>query len=226
MDVPLGKGYWRPYDSFICSPVYFDAEDFSEGLAVVWSDERTPCVIDKSFNVVIHLTGIKELADAINDPETELMPGSTMKFKNGRLAVKISKSGAGSAGKAVRTITIDRKGRVVSDVVEDGSAGIGKDELIPKEKEFGKYGYVNRSGEFVIKPQYSLAYKFQNGVAIVENWDTKNGDKFGLIDRKGNFVKELSNDILVGTDCGLIIAGKDGKVGALDSTGKKGSDPV
>lgn len=219
VDVPLGKGYWRPYDSFICSPVYFNAEEFSEGLAVVWLDERTPCVIDKSFNIVINLTGIKELADAINRPETEIVSGSTMKYKNGRLAVKICESGAGAAGKVVRTITIDRKGKVVSDVVEDESAGIGKDVLLPKE-EYGKYGYVNRSGEFVIKPQYSFAYKFNNGVAIVENWDAKTGIKFGLIDRKGNFVKELSNDILVGTDCGLIIAGKDGRIGALDSTGK------
>ena len=36
---------------------------------------------------------------------------------------------------------------------------------------------------------------------------------------KGNFVKELSGDILIGTDCGLIISGKEGKIGALDSTG-------
>ena len=209
LEVPLGKGYWKPYDSAIFSPVYFEAEDFSEGLAVVWLDERTPCVIDKNFNVVIHLTGIKELADVINNPGTEIVPGSNMKYKNGRLAVKIFESGAESVGKPVRTITIDRKGKVVSDVVEDGSAAIGKDGLIPKVNESGKYGYVNRSGEFVIKPQYSLAYKFQNGVAIVENWDKENGDTFGLIDRKGNFVRELSKDILVGTDCGLIIAGKN-----------------
>jgi len=111
-------------------------------------------------------------------------------------------------------------GFIVSSVVEEEHAGIGKDVLVPKEKDPGNFGYVNSSGEFVIKPQYSLAHKFKNGVAIVENWDKENGVKFGLIDMKGNFVKELSDDILVETDCGLIIAGKDGKVGALDGTGK------
>ena len=218
VDTPQGKGYWKPYDSDICSPEYFAAEDFSEGLALVWLDKRTPCIIDRDFKVVFNLNRIKELADAINNSEIEA--GSNMKYKNGRLAVKIYERVPGLTGGVVRTITIDRKGNVVSDVVEGGHAVIDKDVLIPKEKDPGKFGYINSFGEFVIKPQYSLAHKFKNGVAIVENWDKEKGNKFGLIDRQGNFVKELSNDILVGTDCGLIIAGKDGKIGALDSTGK------
>lgn len=218
VDTPRGKGYWKPYDSDICSPEYFEAVDFSEGLALVWSDEKTPCIIDKNFKVVFCLNRIKELADAINNSEIET--GSNMKYKNGRLAVKVCERVPGLSGGVVRTITIDRKGTVVSDVVEGGHAVIDKDVLIPKEKDPGKFGYINSFGEFVIKPQYSLAHKFKNGVAIVEFWDKKYGNKFGLIDRKGNFVKELSDDILVETDCGLIIAGKDGKIGALDSAGK------
>jgi hypothetical protein len=31
-----------------------------------------------------------------------------------------------------------------------------------------KYGYINNTGEIVIKPQFDLAYAFSEGLAVVE----------------------------------------------------------
>lgn len=53
-----------------------------------------------------------------------------------------------------------------------------------------KYGYIDMSGDFVIKPQYDVAIPFNsNGYAIV-GIGTNNGIEYGIIDEKGKYVIE------------------------------------
>ena len=60
----------------------------------------------------------------------------------------------------------------------------------------GKYGYINKNGEFDIAAQYDVAYEFNNGLALVgigegfNSFDTKPWEKgvWGYIDTKGNMV--------------------------------------
>ena len=47
----------------------------------------------------------------------------------------------------------------------------------------GKYGFINRIGDIVIKVQYDDAESFEDGLARV-----KIGDKWGYIDKTGEFV--------------------------------------
>ena len=47
----------------------------------------------------------------------------------------------------------------------------------------GRYGYIDKTGTFIVKPEYDYAYNFSNGLAIVK----KNG-KYGLIDKTGKVV--------------------------------------
>mgnify|MGYP001788443694 CR=1 FL=1 len=50
-----------------------------------------------------------------------------------------------------------------------------------------KWGYINKDGAFIIKPQYDSAMDFQdNGLAIVEK-----GNLYGVIDRYGRFIVPL-----------------------------------
>jgi hypothetical protein len=50
----------------------------------------------------------------------------------------------------------------------------------------GRFGYIDKSGEFKIKPQFDLALPFSNGRALVAV-----GDKFGFIDEAGSPVIPL-----------------------------------
>jgi hypothetical protein len=55
-------------------------------------------------------------------------------------------------------------------------------KLIPV-KSGGKYGYINKKGEYVINLQFAYAGFFRNGLARVESSD----GKIGFIDNKGNY---------------------------------------
>lgn len=56
------------------------------------------------------------------------------------------------------------------------------------DKASGKFGYMNKSGKVILKPQFDYAEKFINGCAIV-----RIDDKLGAINNKGNFEVKLSN---------------------------------
>jgi hypothetical protein len=51
-----------------------------------------------------------------------------------------------------------------------------------------KWGFINRLGEMVIQAKFDSAWNFEEGFAPV-----KVGDKWGYIDRKGNFIWKPSN---------------------------------
>src|SRR3954462_2626566 len=53
-------------------------------------------------------------------------------------------------------------------------------------RQDGKWGYINRTGEVVIKPQYDDAWDFSEGLAYV-----REGARRGLIDKTGRMVVEL-----------------------------------
>ena len=46
-------------------------------------------------------------------------------------------------------------------------------ELALVRKE-GKFGYLSKNGEFAIKPQFTVAKSFSDGLAAIE--ENKNGD--------------------------------------------------
>ncbi len=51
----------------------------------------------------------------------------------------------------------------------------------------GKYGYIDKTGKYVINPQFDYAGSFSEGLAVVEI-----GGKWGYIDKTGKFIWELS----------------------------------
>lgn len=65
------------------------------------------------------------------------------------------------------------------DYVGDFSEGLG---LVKKN---GKFGFVNKDGRFVIKPQFFDANSFYGGMAAVK---IKKDDKFGFINKEGKIV--------------------------------------
>ncbi|HEY9047764.1 MAG TPA: WG repeat-containing protein [Ohtaekwangia sp.] len=81
----------------------------------------------------------------------------------------------------------------------------------------GKHGFLDRSGNMVVKPQYDYATNFAEGIAIVL---TK--DKMGAIDKKGNMVIPAIYFGLLAPAEGLVPASKypEKKWGFMDTKGK------
>lgn len=57
-----------------------------------------------------------------------------------------------------------------------------KSDLAPV-KASGKWGYINRKGDFAVTPQFDFAFCFDGDVAIAAS-----DGKYGLIDKKGQFI--------------------------------------
>ncbi len=55
-------------------------------------------------------------------------------------------------------------------------------------KQNDKWGYIDKTGEAVIKPQFRVAWEFSGGLALV-----RIGDKYGYIDKTGKYVWEPTN---------------------------------
>lgn len=128
---------------------------------------------------------------------------------------------------------INKKGKTVVkpqyDSAEDFSEGLAA--VYIKSKGFG---YINKNGKFVIKPQKKIASakQFSDGVAAV-GIQSSNGQKYGLMNKKGKMVVQAKYDIMGcyaggvsnGLSDGLIQVGiQDGqnfKYGFIDKNGKE-----
>ena len=79
----------------------------------------------------------------------------------------------------------------------------------------GKWGYIDRTGNFQIPPQYDWATDFSEGLAWV-----KKDKKWKLIDKNGHFIEGVQYDygLPFSGSCAVVIA--SGKFGMIDKSGK------
>ena len=77
-----------------------------------------------------------------------------------------------------KQIAASGEGKETKNAVRDETATTGQP---------GKWGYINKHGEFVITPQFDGAASFKNGLAPVRIGDLDTG-KYGYINRRGEFV--------------------------------------
>ena len=84
----------------------------------------------------------------------------------------------------------------------------------------GKYGYIDRSGQMVIPPQFASADPFSEGLAAVQ-LDSA-GNKGGYIDKSGKMVISGQEFSMARRFSGGLAAaqGKNDKYGYIDKTGK------
>ena len=79
----------------------------------------------------------------------------------------------------------------------------------------GKYGFINESGDEVVRAQYEGLYDFNDaGLAGV----CKNG-KYGMIDKSGKPIVPFIYEYISGYDADLMFAKKEGKYGYLNNKG-------
>lgn len=85
-----------------------------------------------------------------------------------------------------------------------------------------KWGYVNKSGKYIINPQFAEATTFENGLAVVQSMD----GKYGFIDKKGKFVINPQFDNAEQFHDGLALIETDGKFGFINKKGKYVIGPI
>ena len=78
-----------------------------------------------------------------------------------------------------------------------------------------KRGYINRSGGWVIPPQFDSAGTFRNGAAVVEV-----DDKYGLIGRNGRYIVPPEFRHLGDLAEGRVLFTRTGQYGYLDHAGR------
>lgn len=117
---------------------------------------------------------------------------------------------------------------------EHAQAQNAPENLLPIQQE-GKWGYINRSGEVVIKPRFDWAEPFADGLALVRYAPRKNPSKpdelmegVGFIDKTGKVVIQLDNPLHINGESfseGLTLywtwtAEKGNVYGYIDTSGK------
>ncbi len=87
---------------------------------------------------------------------------------------------------------------------------------VARWKAGGEYGFIDRTGKFVIKPQFDLTFHFSEGLAAV-----KVGKRWGYIDRQGRMViKPQSLEGAEDFHHGLaLVHTVDGRYGYIDKSG-------
>lgn len=85
----------------------------------------------------------------------------------------------------------DAQGKVLTDFAVNTIIGTYQDELIfhedlcaAQDPVMHTWGYVDKSGAWVIKPQFDLAYSFSQGLAMVLD---PASNKYGFIDKNGDW---------------------------------------
>lgn len=134
---------------------------------------------------------------------------------------------------------IDKKGSTVFELKEADNqpveaAGSFAEGLACFQTDKGKWGFINKSGNVVIKPIYNKVLNFNEGLASVELNVYKDKDslvqvvKRGFIDKNGREVIKLKSDILYSSISNGLIGYSDNngtEWGFIDKNGEKKIKP-
>jgi hypothetical protein len=177
--------------------------DFSEGLAAVYtSPGNVGGYIDKAGKMILPATynyaGAFSEGLALVQPEGQIKYGYINKqgkiiiepqfemgvrFSEGTAAVKYH----GKNGKSMFRL-INKRGITIADNLGYAFIGIFSDGLAGVESFSHQWGFIDKSGNEVIKPQFAGAKLFRNGLSRMETGDLFSGLRTVYINKNGNIV--------------------------------------
>ena len=192
--IPNGDGligYINTAGETIIDPQFQGAENFSEGLAAVLTDEAWG-FIDETGALVI-------------SPQF-FYCGTPLAFSEGLAGVDGPGQGCGF---------IDRSGEWVVDPQFDL---VGRfSEGLARVRIGERYGYINRDGRYAINPRFEYAYAFEDGLAVVQ----ESADAgVGYINSAGEFVIPPQFDSGGSFSEGLAWVELGGRIGYVDPEGE------
>lgn len=119
---------------------------------------------------------------------------------------------------------IDRKGAVVIPPrfaeVTDFYRGLARVRMFNEKGHHGKWGCINKKGEFVVQPQYDHIQHFTERI-IIAGLNSNNGQwKWGLISWTGETIREPQFDLIGSFDDKVAMVRLAGHRGLINSTGQ------
>ena len=185
----INGGYISHNGDWLIEPRFLVASEFSEGLAFASTDGESFGFIDMTGRFVI-------------PPEFRPCGG----FREGLAAVCIGE----------RLGYIDRAGVSRIPSVFEGKRATGFSYGLAGVQMDGHWGFINRVGSFVVRPEYDDLRPFVEGRACVQ----RNG-KWGFIDTDARQVVECRFDELGRLGGGMAPAKIDGKAGFISNEGRR-----
>ena len=211
-------GFIDKTGKLVIRPQFSRAWSFSEGLAPV-SKDGASFYIDRTGKTVINkLAGI----------EPDITFHYSAHFSEGVAAVGwdiVSRAGLGTISRhSTRNVYIDKSGKLAIPPKFRvrgfySSAGAFSEGLAAVRLERGKhFGYIDKTGTFVIKPQFPDAEAFSEGWAKVAT-----DGKCAFIDKTGKVVLKLDYRfwrVSSFRNGAARVEQDDGRMGYIDKTGK------
>lgn len=196
-------GFIDKSGKIVIEPKFTNAENFSEGLAIVADDKpnknnqsyfNKKTFIDIKGNVI---TPFFDRAESFSEGLAAIEINNRWGFidKSGNIVISPqfdSVSREFSEGIAFvncdinKTAAIDKRGKYITECIFDETWGFSEG-LAPVQVENKKWGFIDSKGNFVIKPQFDHAQSFYNGLAEVRI--KKDGWYYmGFVNQKGKFI--------------------------------------
>jgi hypothetical protein len=203
-------GYIDKSGKLVIKSEFDDAYAFSEGLAMVKAGSKYG-YIDSTGRYVIK----PEFDEAHFFSEGLAMVKAGSKYgyidKNGKYVIKPEFDAGFGFKEDVAAVETGNKLKELLNATPDElrlmtSAGANI---------LGKWGYIDKTGKYVIKPEFDFATEFSEGMAQVQN-----GGKFGYIDKTMQYVIQPEFEVARVFSEGLAAVKSGDKWGYIDRTGK------
>lgn len=223
-------GYFDRNGKTVIQPQFDGAGQFSEGLAAVrvgtqWGyiDSKGTIVVTPQFATANNFQrgrAVVQLCCAVN--------GQRARFgfvdKTGKLIGPVDLTWAASfttlditpVQTSANTLAFEGLDGTINGVAQvTGLGGFGHGGLAQAAKD-GKWGYVDRTGKWVIEPQFELSNVFSEGVAAV-----RAGGRWGVVDMRGRFVVNPQFDFVFPYHDGIAQYNSGGKSGFINKSGAR-----
>jgi hypothetical protein len=223
--IALGKpfGYLDEQGTIVIPPRYEAAGAFKEGRAPVSRNGTWTFITTEGKEITaVPLSGASAFHEGmakVRNPELKWgyvdLTGSVVIPPVYDWAEDFSE-GLGCVLRDKKTSYVDASGRPVPTLGSWAHAGRFSEGLAAVEKD-GRWGFINRTGAFVIEPRFERAQEFAEGLAPVELQG-----KFGYIDRTGQMVLEPRFPWAWPFSEGLArVTDVRGKCGYIDKSGRE-----
>lgn len=240
---PYKTGFIDKTGRLVIEPLFKDAMDFSEGLAAVRKDGKSgftdktgkiviPLQFDYAFSfseglALVFVNGKYGYIDRKGNFIIKPQFTAGYNFSEGLACVKIGGQtiepypySTHFGERNPKYAFINHKGEILFEFYASRASSFS-DGLAAIEVE-NKFGFIDKSGNFVIQPMFSGAYStppvFSEGLARV----ILNNEKFGFINKKGELAIKAEFDYAENFENGLanVCEATTKSCGYLDKTGK------